>query len=162
MNAGECRLRGNTSYFVGVSFAQIPPVILPDLTLHPDTYKASPLTSPHKSLHNTIMFAEHMLHAPLSRVEAPLSGQVPYPTFLMDNQSQPIEQQFRSRLSISSHPNTSSEEGSSEVGASGSNDGDNHMLASVESSTDSFSDGTVSSTNKRKLIKVLRIPGEVS
>lgn len=99
------------------------------------------------------MFAEHMLHAPLSRVEAPVSGQVPYPTFLMDNKSQSIEQQFRGRQSVLSHPNTSSEEGNSEIGASGSNDGDNNILASVESSTDSFSDGTVSSTNKRKFNK---------
>lgn len=121
---------------------------MPDLTLHPDTFTATPLTSPHKSLHNTIMFTEHMLHAPVSEIEPPNSANVPYPTFLMGYSNQ-LEQQFRNCISISSQPNTSSEDGSG-IGASESNDGDNLISASVESSTDSFSDGTVSSTNKRK------------
>lgn len=126
---------------------QIPPVILPDLTLHPDTFTATPLTSPHKTLHNTIMFTEHMLHAPVSGVKPPSSAYVPYPSFLVGNQSNDLARRFRNSMSISSHALESSEDGS---GTAGSPDGgDRRISASVESSTDSFSDGTVSSTNKR-------------
>ena len=123
-------------------------MILPDLTLHPDTFTATPLTSPHKTLHNTIMFTEHMLHAPVSGVEPPSSAYVPYPTLLVGHRpAHELEQRFRRNVSISSHGLESSEDGS---GTAGSNDdGDRRISASVESSTDSFSDGTVSSSNKR-------------
>lgn len=88
-----------------------------------------------------------MLHAPVSGVEPPSSVCVPYPTFLVDNRPNDIEQRFRNSMSISSHALESSEDGS---GTAGSHDGgDRRISASVESSTDSFSDGTVSSTNKR-------------
>ncbi len=129
---------------------QIPPVVLPDLTLHPDTFTATPLTSPHKSLHNTIMFTEHMLHAPASGVEPPNSSCVPYPSLLIGYQPDFVDQQLHNGFGIAEHPVASSEDGSA-VETSCSYDKDRQMCASMESSADSFSDGTVSSTNKRKL-----------
>ena len=131
------------------------------MTLHPDIYTASPLTSPDKSLRNTIMFTEHVLHAPLSRVEAPMCGQVPYPTFLMENRNQMLQQppllsvpllerQYRTRMSVSSHTMAAKDKNIDETNACPSRDEERRMTASVESSTDSFSDGTVSSTNKRE------------
>lgn len=124
--------------------------MLPDFTLHPDTYTASPLTSPHKTLHNTIMFAEHMLHAPVSRIETPSSVRVPYPLFLSGYNSNPLSSQFHDcRPNVDSMIVSSGDDNvivqNSEISLD-----DQLTSESIESSTDSFSDGTVSSTNKRK------------
>ncbi|XP_065214486.1 meiosis regulator and mRNA stability factor 1-like isoform X2 [Planococcus citri] len=147
----------STAYQANPRNETMPLVMLPDLTLHPDTYTASPLTSPHKSLHNTIMFAEHMLHAPTSRIETPSSVRLPYPVYLnnaYNNTNALNGSQFHDCRSYSNSVNTSPAQDnvaavmpkSCEV-----NPDDQPTSESIASSTDSFSDGTVSSSNKRKV-----------
>lgn len=124
---------------------------MPVLTLHPDVYNVTTeLTSPVKILNNAI-FAEQMLHAPVSGIETPSPFRVPFPRFLNGyNSSNSSCGQFHDCRS-NQNGTTASSDGCNYIAQNSEISADDQPTSeSMESSTDSFSDGTVSSTNKRK------------